>query len=123
MKLGVKQLGNPNYLVYDEMSIETEFDFEISEEQVLANFAYMKVSPAGDYREAPIFSELDISPAEYEDFWDFAQLRAERWLDFFNNEIFQAGVPLPYWKLEFLTKIDFHPKPQNPKTPKPRKIS
>ena len=88
VKLGVKRLNSPNYVVYDEIQFETEFDFEISEEQVLANFATMKVSPAGDFREAPIFTDLDISPAAYEDFWDFARLKTEQWLDFFNNDIF-----------------------------------
>lgn len=68
--------------------------------------------PWGSERETrtnPVFTSIDITPEEYEDFWDYTELRMSKWLDFFNNEVFDSGVPLPYWKLSFLTAMTFHP--------------
>jgi hypothetical protein len=30
-----------------------------------------------------------------------------KWLNFFNVDIFENGVPLPYWRLSFLTSLSF----------------
>jgi hypothetical protein len=36
--------------------------------------------------------------------------KADSWFAFLNEEIFGKGVPLPFWKLSFLTKLSFHPR-------------
>jgi hypothetical protein len=58
---GIKLLDDMNYIVYDEMVIKTEFDFEISQEVILANFHSLTVHAAGDYREEPIFTTLEFT--------------------------------------------------------------
>lgn len=71
------------------------------------------MTPSGadaETRTKPIYSTIDISAEAYEDFWDYTDIKMEKWLDFFNNEIFASGVPLPYWKLSFLTALTFHPR-------------
>jgi len=44
----------------------------------------------------------------YEKFWLHMSEVSERWYQFLNDEVFGKGVPLPYWKLSFLTKLSFH---------------
>lgn len=88
-----------NYLVYDEMRFTTEFDLEISEERLLLNFKKMEMVPWGAEKETrtkPIFHDIDLSAEEYEDFWDYTAIRTAKWLNFFNEEVFAAGIPLPY---------------------------
>jgi len=109
---GIKLKDDMNYLVYDEMRFSTEFDMEISEEVLLMNFKSMQMVPWGsehETRQKPVFTDIEISAEEYDDFWDYTDLRMQKWLDFFNNEVFDSGVPLPYWKLSFLTALTFHP--------------
>lgn len=57
-----------------------------------------------------MFTTLDISEEEYEDFWVWSERWCARWLSFFNDDIFGYGVPLPYQHLSFLTHIQFHPR-------------
>jgi len=88
-----------NYLIYDEMHMETEFNVEISQEVLLAEFISLNMFKAGenkDTRKQPIFTTLPFGPEEYEDFWDYINIKMNKWLDFFNNEVFASGVPLPY---------------------------
>jgi hypothetical protein len=44
IKFGLKELGSMNYIVYDEIMLDTTFNLEISQEIVLANFMTMKFS-------------------------------------------------------------------------------
>ena len=44
---GIKKSGEINYLVYDEMRLQTEFDLEISEETLLVNTKELKLVPWG----------------------------------------------------------------------------
>jgi len=44
----------------------------------------------------------------YRRFWEYANQQATKWYEFLNEEVFAQGVPLPYWKLSFLTKLTFH---------------
>lgn len=110
---GIKKHGDMNYLVYDEMQFTTEFDLEISEERFLCNFKKMDMIPWGSEKESrtkPIFHDgITISAEEYEDFWDYTSIRTDKWLNFFNEEVFATGIPLPYWKLSFLSSITYHP--------------
>ena len=36
-------------------------------------------------------------------------LRTNKWLAFLNDQMFMQGIPLPYWKLSFLTALTFQP--------------
>lgn len=90
IKFGLKELGSMNYIVYDEIMLETTFNFEISEETILANFMTMNVSRAGqpENRTKPIYSEDDFSEGDYDEFWSFANMKTQNWFEYFNNEIF-----------------------------------
>jgi hypothetical protein len=102
-----------NFILYDQFFFETEFDFDIVEEIAYANFAYMNLKKGGDHpgnRDTPEYNPEGISAEDYEEFWSYANIRTQQWLDYFNAEVFGYGVPLPYWNLEFLTNISFHPR-------------
>jgi hypothetical protein len=109
VNLGIKKLGDINYLIFDELLLEANFDVEISREVLLANFASFTVTREGSKRTQPIFSSIGITPNEYEDFWHWCGLEADKWLDWLNNDLFATGVPLPYWHLSLLTAMTFHP--------------
>jgi hypothetical protein len=47
-------------------------------------------------RKQPIFASIPISEDEYEDFWAWSSIWCDRWLSFFNDDVFGYGVPLPY---------------------------
>jgi hypothetical protein len=113
IKMGIKRHGNLNYLVYDELKVRTEFNIEINSEVLFANFATLDVTPTDPSRTKPIFTTLGIDEDAYSDFWSQIDLRADEWLDYLNLEVFRTGVPLPYWKLSFLTKLAFHPGSMN----------
>ena len=112
MKVGVKLAGELNYLLLDEMMFKTSFDMEVKHEVIYANFKSMTVTQAGDpaNRSEPIYNPIGMNAEEYAEFWSYVDMRMERWLSFFNNEVFGAGVPLPYQNLQFLTKLTFHPR-------------
>ena len=96
-------------MVFDEFEIEANFNIEISQEVLLASFASLSVTERGEKRSQPIFSSIGITAGEYEDFWDWCSLQTDKWLDWLNNDLFQSGVPLPYWHLSLLTALTFHP--------------
>lgn len=79
-----------NYIVYDEIMFETTFNFEISEETLLANFMTMNVSKDGnpEDRKKPIYSEDDFTEGDYDEFWSWADMKTQSWFEYFNNEIF-----------------------------------
>ena len=112
VKYGLKEHGSMNYIIYDTLLVETAFDMEISEEILLANIQTMSVSKGGEPkdRSLPIYSDTDFSEEQYEEFWEYMNYRSEQWFSFLNEDVFGAGVPLPYWKLSFLTKLKFHPR-------------
>jgi hypothetical protein len=72
----------------------------------------MSVFKAGEpsVRSKPIYSDIDMSEEAYAEFWQYMDQKASLWFSFLNEEIFGKGVPLPYWKLSFLTKLNFHPR-------------
>ncbi len=72
----------------------------------------MQISLGGEPsdRKAPIYSDLNVSEEQYKEFWEYTDILAEKWFTFLNEDIFGNGVPLPYWKLSFLTKLDFKPR-------------
>lgn len=112
IKFGIKLHDELNYILYDEFFLETEFDLEILRESVFANFKYLTLRKGGQNpsRDTPIYNPEGMAPEEYEEFWSYAEERMNRWLDYFNTEVFGFGVPLPYWNLAFLTTMKFHPR-------------
>ena len=48
VRYGIKESGSMNYVIYDAFKITTNFNFEISEEVLLANFITMDVTPASE---------------------------------------------------------------------------
>ena len=107
--MGIKKAGSLNYLIYDEYKLSTLMNIEINSEVLFANFATLDVQPANPDQKKPIFTTLDIDADAYSDFRSQIELRADEWLDYLNLEVFRTGVPLPYWKLSFLTNLTFHP--------------
>lgn len=112
IKLGVKLQGEMNFIMFDHFFFETEFDFDLQDEIAYAEFFYMTLAKGGDPRErdTPIYNPEGSSPEDYAEFWSYATLRMEQWLYYFNTEVFGYGVPLPYWNLQFLTKLEFRPR-------------
>lgn len=112
IRFGLKELGSMNYIVYDQLQLDTKFNLEISEETLLANFMSFDITKAGTPhdRVTPIYSDDNFTEQEYAEFWDYLDLRAARWFEYLNDDVFGRGVPLPYWKLSFLTKLSFHPR-------------
>lgn len=68
IKMGIRRHGNLNYLVYDELKLQTEFNIEINSEVLFANFVTLDVTPTDPARTKPIFTTLDFSESDYEDF-------------------------------------------------------
>ena len=112
VKFGIKKHGEMNYLLFDHLKFETAFDFEVIREVAIANFKYMTFKKAGDPidRVTPLYDSMEMTSEQYSEFWSYLDMRMERWLAYFNNEVFSNGVPLPYWNLQFLTKLTFHPR-------------
>ena len=111
VRYGIKEAGSMNYVLYDAIKITTNFNFEISEEVLLANFITMDVAPASEpqSRKGPIYADIEISEEQYSEYWLAAEARVARWYAYLNEEVFGYGVPLPYLKLSYLTKLDFKP--------------
>ena len=65
--------------------------------------------PIPETRTSPMFTTLDYSKNAYADFWDYANMRTEEIKMYLNDDMFGQGVPLPFWKLSFLTKFEFSP--------------
>lgn len=92
------------------MEYTTEFDLEIKAEVIYAVFKDSTLLPTPVTRTSPVFTTLDIQKADYADFWDFAETRVGEFQSFLNDDVFGVGVPLPYWKLSLLTKLEFSPR-------------
>ena len=92
-----------NFLVYDQMVFTTGFNVEINSEVLFATFNTMTMSPLSPTNDLPIFNGINMTPKQYSDFWVYTSELMSKWQDFFNEDVFANGVPLPYWKLSFLT--------------------
>lgn len=112
VKFGIKKHGDLNYILFDEFLMETAFDFAISQETAIANFKYLTVSPHGEPkdRDTPAYNPNNMTAEQYSEFLSYLDIRSEQWLSYLNNEVFAFGVPLPYWNLQFLTNLTFHPR-------------
>lgn len=85
--MAVHLFGDKNMIVYDEMTLQTEFNVEISREVVFANFANLFVIPLGAPRTKPIFTTLKFTSEDYDDVWDYIEMKTHKWLDFLNTEV------------------------------------
>ena len=111
MKLGIKLAGDYNYILFDEFDIYTEGDIAVEEEVLLGAMEVLTIQKAefsDQDRVKPMYDTLDFTETEYIEFWEFMDGSAQRWQNFF-NKVLAAGIPLPYWNLEFLSKFTFHP--------------
>jgi hypothetical protein len=109
VKMGIKRHGDLNYIVYDEMEFLTEFNLDLKAEVMYATFVEMSLTPTPFSRRYPIFTTLKLDNNDYADFWDYADMRINQMLSFLNDDVFGVGVPLPFWKLSFLTNFKFTP--------------
>ena len=87
LAVGVHLFGDKNLLVYDEINLQTEFNMEISQEVIFANFASLRVTPTDDDRSKPLFTTLDFTPEDYDDVWDFLEIKTHKWLSWLNTEV------------------------------------
>jgi len=71
----------------------------------------MRWSKGGDVpdRNLPVWNDIDVTPEEYTQFWDWMNAKSDSIYRWMNLYVFEAGVQLPYWNLEFLTRLTFHP--------------
>lgn len=111
LKLGVKLADDHNYILFDEFDIYVEGDMTVEEEVLLGAVEVLNITKA-EYsdqdRTKPMYDTLDFTEAQYGQFWEYMEGSAQRWQNFF-NKVLAAGIPLPYWNLEFLSKFTFHP--------------
>lgn len=98
VRYGIKENGSMNYVIYDAFKIEMTFNFEISQEVLLANIVKMTITKASEPvdRTLPIYTDLDITEDQYRDFWSNAEFQLDRWFHYLNEEVFGMGVSLPY---------------------------
>lgn len=64
MKLGIRLLGNLNYLIYDEFDIKASLDMEIQEEVLIGAMETLSVSRAklsDTGRSQPIYDEMNVT--------------------------------------------------------------
>ena len=111
VNFGIKLEGGMNYLVYDTLDFYTEFDMSIEQEEIFGNIKQMRWSKGGDVpdRNLPVWNDIDVTPEEYTQFWDWMNAKSDSIYRWMNLYVFEAGVQLPYWNLEFLTRLTFHP--------------
>ena len=108
--VGYKVLGSRNYLVYDEMDFYTEFDFSIDQETLFGSIKEMRWTKAGEdpNRQKPVWDDMDLSVAEYKQFWTWLEESSDKFYQVMNNMVLEQGIQLPYWNLSYLTKFTFH---------------
>lgn len=71
-----------NYIIYDQLLLETTFNLEITEEILIANFMTMQVKQHGEPkdRKLPIYAdESVITEQDYEMFWYYANEKTQQW--------------------------------------------
>ena len=91
------------------MNFSTEFNLEINSEVLYANFNSMSMSAWPPTNTVPTYNGLNMTETQYKNFWIYLNELMQKWSTFFNVDVFAKGVPLPYWKLSFLTKLTFSP--------------
>jgi len=91
--------------------MQSFLSISIKEEILHAEMTTLKLYPFdGQERKQPSFASIPISEEEYEDFWAWSSVWADRWLSFFNDDVFGQGIPLPYQPLALTTHLTFHPR-------------
>ena len=79
-----------NYLVYDELDFYTEFDLSLEQETIFGNIKQMRFSKGGDnqYRDVPVWNDIDVSAAEYTQFWQWVEKKSDSVFSWLNNYVF-----------------------------------
>jgi len=83
----------------------------IEQEEILGNINAMRWSKGGDFegRDLPVWNDIDVSSAEYTEFWNWINDKSDSLFRWMNQYVLQAGIQLPYWNLEYLTRLTFYP--------------
>jgi hypothetical protein len=50
-----------NYILYDELHLDSDFNFEVSQEVLFANVNSLTVTPTKQPRNEPIFTDFDMT--------------------------------------------------------------
>ena len=77
-------------MVYDEMEFYTEFDMSIDQEQIFGNINEMRWSKAGNapMRDVPVWNDIDVSKAEYTQFWNWINDKSDSVFRWMNQYVF-----------------------------------
>ena len=67
--VGIRKVGDMNYLVYDQINFSTEFNMEINSEVLYANFNSMSMSAWPPTNTVPTYNGLNMTEKQYGDFW------------------------------------------------------
>lgn len=111
--MGIRLQGDMNYLVYDDLYLASYMNGGVKHEIIHANMTHLLLEPnsrkgGAEFKKMPDFNTLDLTEADYADFWQWANRWTDRWMAFFNDDVFGYGIPLPYQHLSFLSHIKFH---------------
>jgi hypothetical protein len=87
-----------NYIIYDQLHLESTFNFEITQEVLIGTVNNMTIVTKGEplNRKVPIFSDFNMDPSDYANFFTVLDDMIYRMYKYSNEEIFGNGVPLPY---------------------------
>ena len=107
---GIKLAGDMNYLIYDELHLQTAGDVVFDQEVLFGELSMLKLDQAGENkgnRRLPIFNSIGLTSDHYERFWQWALLWAQDGMKYLNVDVLSYGIQLPYWSLEVLTQTMF----------------
>lgn len=92
------------------MNFFVAMDTEVIQEVWYANVKQMEFTFGnGSYiRQLPLYDDIDMTETEYADYKQAIYDKTQKWQGYFNDVVFSAGIPLPYWQLEMDTWISFY---------------
>lgn len=92
--MGIKLEDGFNYLVYDELEFYTEFDMTIDQEILYGSINQMKWGKGGSIKQrtTPSWDDLQINPAEYEQFWEWMNAKSNKMYRWLNDQVLEQGV-------------------------------
>jgi len=87
-QIGVRKVGDMNYLVYDTIDYKALLNIEINSEVLYANFKSMKVSAWPPTNTVPTYNGLNMTEEQYKEFWVYLNELIAKWTSFFNVDVF-----------------------------------
>lgn len=106
IEIGIKKFGEYNNIFYDTMDFFMAMDTEIIQEVWYANVKQMEFTFGGSYiRQQPLYDDMDMTETQYAEYKQAIADKTARWQGYFNDVVFAAGIPLPYWQLELDTWV------------------